>query len=315
MKVQLDDLRNIFLVVQTLDVGNLLDNKHNKMNSAWVWVNSSYQIPDMIRDVKNSSLLCMDTEYDSFRYFFDKLCLIQINTGEVTYLIDPLSNIDLSFLEDVLNSSDVLKVIHAGDNDIRLLKRDYGFIFRNIFDTHRAASMLGCHYLALSALITQYLGIDFTKKKKIQRSQWDVRPLSEQQLEYAVQDTAYLSALYKVLENEIRNKGLKEEAEKHFEHIASLTWHEKSLDPRGHRKIQGYSALNAEQKKRLKDVYVWRYKKAREINRAIFMILSNANLLEISKSEIKTIDDLAGIMPSEKVSQYGSDLLDVINVI
>lgn len=315
MKAQLDELKNISLVVRTSDVDNLLDNGNSITKSAWVWVNSSHQIPGMIRDVKNSSMICLDTEYDSFRYFFDKLCLIQINTGEVTYLVDPLSNIDLSFLADVLSNPDVLKVIHAGDNDIRLLKRDYGFTFKNIFDTHRAASMLGCHYLALSALITQYLGIEFTKKKKIQRSQWDVRPLSEQQLEYAVQDTAYLSALYKVLENEISNKGLKEEADKHFEHIASLTWHEKSLDPQGHRKIQGYSALNAEQKKRLKGVYVWRYKKAREINRAIFMILSNTSLLEISKSEIRTMDDLAGIMPSEKVSQFGSDLMAVINVI
>jgi ribonuclease D len=285
------------------------------MNSAWIWVDSPHQIPDMIRGVKNSSLICLDTEYDSFRYFFDKLCLIQINTGEVTYLVDPIKGLDLSFLGEVFLSPNVLKVMHAGDNDIRLLKRDYGFCFKNIFDTHRAASMLGCHYLALSTLITQFLGIEFIKKKKIQRSQWDIRPLSEQQLDYAVQDTAYLSALYKVLDNDIRAKGLKEEADKHFEHIASLTWHEKDLDPQGHRKIQGYSSLNAEQKKRLKNVYAWRYKKAREINRAVFMIISNANLIELSRAEIRTIDDLREIMPSEKVSQFSSDLMGVINVI
>lgn len=291
---------------------NLLEKRAGVADSAWIWVDSPHQIPDMAGEIGNSSLICLDTEYDSFRYFFDKLCLIQINSGEVTYLIDPLRGLDLSFLGDVFADPAVLKVMHAGDNDIRLLKRDYGFLFRNIFDTHRAASMLGCHYLALSTLITQYLGIEFTKKKKIQRSQWDIRPLSEQQLDYAVQDTAHLSALYRILESEIRNKGLKEEADKYFEHIASLTWHEKDLDPRGHRKIQGYSLLNAEQKKRLKSLYVWRYKKAREINRAIFMILSNATLIELSRLEIRTVDDLRELMPSEKVSQFGGGLMDAM---
>lgn len=293
-------------------VENLLEKRAGVTDSAWIWVDSPHQIPDMTREIKKSSLICLDTEYDSFRYFFDKLCLIQLNTGEVTYLIDPLSGLDLSFLGDVFVNPGVLKVMHAGDNDIRLLKRDYGFLFRNIFDTHRAASMLGCHYLALSTLITQYLGIEFTKKKKIQRSQWDLRPLSEQQLDYAVQDTAYLSALYRILESDIRIKGLKEEADKYFEHIASLTWHEKDLDPQGHRKIQGYSSLNAEQKKRLKNLYLWRYKKAREINRAVFMILSNVTLIELSRLEIRTVDDLRELMPSEKVSQFGSELMDAV---
>ena len=167
------------------------------MKKTWTFVDTPAKLAKAERRIRTEPTLALDTEYDSFRYFRERLCLLQVQTGEKSWLIDPLADLDLSFLGDVFNNPKVLKIFHAGDNDIRILKRDYAFSFRNIFDTHRAASLLGFHRLALSTLLESLLGI--TLEKKMQRSRWDMRPLSEEQLDYAALDTAFLPALYRKL--------------------------------------------------------------------------------------------------------------------
>ena len=264
--------------------------------------------------MQTSSILCIDTEYDSFRYFHDKLCLIQIKAEEKSYLFDPLNGIDLSFLAEPFADPAMLKVLHAGDNDIRLLKRDYGFAFSNVFDTHRAAAILGCHYLSLSTLIKEFLDIDLEKKKKIQRSQWDIRPLSEEQLRYAVLDTAYLKPLYEKLAAEIRTRGLEKEAAHAFAEITTATWQEKVFDVRGHTRIKAYPILTAAQKKRLQRLYRWRFQKARELNRAIFMILSEQDLVNLVRMETMTPAGLKneGGFSAERVARFGEEILSVM---
>jgi ribonuclease D len=266
------------------------------------------------KDMQASSILCIDTEYDSFRYFHDKLCLIQIKAEEKSYLFDPLNGVDLSFLAEPFAAPAMLKVLHAGDNDIRLLKRDYGFAFSNVFDTHRAAAILGCHYLSLSTLIKQFLDIDLEKKKKIQRSQWDIRPLSEEQLRYAVLDTAYLKPLYEKLAAEIRTRGLEKEAAHAFAEITTATWQEKVFDVRGHTRIKAYPILTAAQKKRLQRLYRWRFQKARELNRAIFMILSEQDLVNLVRMETLTPAGLKyeGGFSAERAARFGEEILSVM---
>ncbi|MEA3470263.1 MAG: ribonuclease D, partial [Thermodesulfobacteriota bacterium] len=173
------------------------------MNRKWIWVDCKKKIERARDDIGRLPILCIDTEYDSFRYFREKLCLIQISAGSKTYLFDPLDSLDFTFLGNVFYSSKALKIMHASDNDIRLLNRDYGFEFRNIFDTHRAASILGSDYLSLPAIIHEYLGVEMKKTKSIQRSRWDIRPLTEAQISYAVQDTNYLMDLYTKLNEKL----------------------------------------------------------------------------------------------------------------
>ncbi|MBN2438923.1 MAG: ribonuclease D, partial [Deltaproteobacteria bacterium] len=166
------------------------------MKRTWTFVNTPAKLAKAEKSIRAAPVIALDTEYDSFRCFRDKLCLLQVQTGKRTWLIDPLAEgLDLSFLGDVMIDPEVLKIFHAGDNDIRILKRDYAFAFRNIFDTHRAASLLGFRQLALSTLLEIHLGV--TLEKKMQRSRWDIRPLSEEQLDYAALDTAHLPDLYR----------------------------------------------------------------------------------------------------------------------
>jgi len=135
------------------------------MNTDWLLVNTPEAATRAADRLRKASILGIDTEYDSFRYFREKLCLIQIYAPTTTYVLDATANLDLSFLDKPFKNKSVVKILHAADNDIRLLKRDYGFEFKNIFDTHRAAMILGFTQLSLDKMIKEFLGIELKKAK------------------------------------------------------------------------------------------------------------------------------------------------------
>lgn len=279
------------------------------MNKTWFLVDTPKKIQRAVDDLNDSLILSIDTEYDSFRYFREKLCLIQIKAKAATYLFDPLGNMDLSFLGGYFANRKIVKILHAADNDVRLLKRDYNFIFDNIFDTHRAAYLLGFQQLSLEKMINQFLGIELKKSKKMQRSRWDNRPLTSDQMQYAVEDVKHLPALYEEQLKALAKKGLEETAHDAFAKIASSSWQEKKMDRRGHTRIAGYYSLDQRQKDVLKKLYVWRFQRAKDENRAIFMFLPDKILSDLVQSG----ENWQDVLPAEKIKLYGDELAGIIS--
>ncbi|MBW2596598.1 MAG: ribonuclease D [Deltaproteobacteria bacterium] len=254
-------------------------------------------------DILNARHIGIDTEYDSFRYFREKLCLIQICTESRAYIFDPLLDVDISFLGDAFINSSIVKIIHACDNDIRLLNRDYGFRFSNIFDTYRAASILGITPLSLTSIVLECLGIELEKPRKIQRSRWDIRPLTDEQLNYAALDTRYLPDLYFYLKEGLAHNKLEEEAEEIFHKMADVRWSEKTFNPGGFFRIEGYDDLEEYQRCRLKNLYRWRFETAKRTNMAVFLVLSDRNIMDLSKGNGQTIESLSesGVISAAKL--------------
>jgi ribonuclease D len=207
--------------------------------------------------------------------------------------------------------------MHACGNDVRFLKRDYGFEFNNIFDTHKAASLLGSPSLSLPSVIQEYLGIEVKKTKKIQRSRWDIRPLSREQLVYAVQDTSCLIDLYGVMAKRLEEEGLTARAGKAFSKLASSLWTEKTFDPEGYLNIKGCETLNPLEMKRLKALHLWRFEKAKEMNMARFMILSHRNMIDLSKENVSSIDALKEIdtIPYRSIREFGAEIITMLRAL
>ena len=284
------------------------------MDTWWILVDNPQKRETAQRDILSARHIGLDTEYDSFRYFREKLCLIQISTESRVYLFDPLLDIDLSFLGEVSADPATAKIIHACDNDVRLLNRDYGFRFTNIFDTYRAASLLGVTPLSLKSIMEGCLGVELKKTKKVQRSRWDVRPLTDEQLEYAALDARHLIDLYHFLKERLIENSLEEAAQEAFDKMTRVKWHEKTFNPKGFSTIDGYDDLEECQKLRLKKLFHWRFETARKTNTASFLVLSDRAIMELSKEETGTVESLseAGILSAKKVKSFGAEIIKIL---
>ena len=155
-----------------------------------LYIDSQQEADDFLDDISGIREIAVDTEGASFHRFIDRIYLLQITTRDRSAIIDPLPIGMPKRLGEILEDPKVEVVFHDADYDLRLLHQDYGWHPTNIFDTRIAAQLLGIPAFGLGALLEKYLGIRLEKKH--QRADWSMRPLPQDMLEYAQEDTRYL---------------------------------------------------------------------------------------------------------------------------
>ncbi|MBK7949539.1 MAG: ribonuclease D [Deltaproteobacteria bacterium] len=250
----------------------------------------------LAKQLMREEVVAVDTEADSFYHYFDKVCLVQIATRDGCWLVDPIAlggAAELEPLGPVFSSPKVKVLFHAAEYDIYVLKRDCGFEFTNLFDTMVSAQLLGYPAIGLSALVEKHFGVSLPKDE--QRSDWSRRPLTEKQLRYAASDVHYLIQLAETLEGELRRAGRFEWAMNDFETLCGRRWPDREFDELGYLRITGARALDPVALAVLRELYLLRDQRSREIDRPPFKVLGNRTLLEIAREKISDLDSLAEI--------------------
>ncbi len=251
------------------------------MPPQYTWVATNEGFRKILEELAAAARMAIDIEADSLYHYFEKVCLIQISTDRSTYILDPLAITDLRKLASIMSNPRVEKVFHAANYDIFCLRRDYGFSFSGIFDTHVAALFAGYEYLGLSPLMEKLLGITHSKRR--QRDDWSRRPLESEQLEYAAMDTHHLLRLRDVLEEELRQKGRLSWVHEEFEAVASSELQEKEFDPEGFRRIKGSRDLALRELAVLRALYLLRDGYAREMDSPPFKVMNNSVLVDLAR--------------------------------
>jgi len=147
--------------------------------------------------------MAFDTEFIPEKYYRSKLCIISIASPRGNYVIDTLKLRRLDGFLKLLESPDILKITHAGENDYQILVSDYYAKPKNLFDTQMAYGFLNCDYpLGLQSLVEKELRVRMNKAEL--RSDWEKRPLTHEQLRYAISDVKHLYPLMKVLEERLK---------------------------------------------------------------------------------------------------------------
>jgi ribonuclease D len=256
--------------------------------------------------------LAIDVEADSLYHYFEKVCLIQISTDAATYILDPLAISEIAGLAPLFSNPSVEKVFHAASYDVRCLRRDFGFVFANIFDTHVAAQLLGYEFLGLSALMEELLSVHHSKRR--QRDDWSHRPLASEQLEYAAMDTHHLLRLRDILEAKLREKSRLSWALEEFETAAAIERPEKEFDTEGFRRIKGSRELPPQDQAVLRAIYLLREEIARKLDVPPFKVLNNSVLIELVQRPPASPRDMfnrSGI--SYRVARrFAADILNTI---
>lgn len=158
--------------------------------------------------LKGCPFITIDTEFLREKTYYPKLCLIQVSGPDGNAMaIDPLDgDMDLSPLFNILFDKDVLKVIHAGRQDLEIFFNLTGKVVEPIFDTQIAAMVCGYgDSVGYDSLVRNVTGHQIDKSS--QYTDWSKRPLSERQIEYALGDVTHLIDVYKKLEAELEKRG------------------------------------------------------------------------------------------------------------
>jgi len=254
------------------------------------------ELKALARDLLREKVIAVDTEADSFYHYFDKTCLVQIASSEGIYLVDPLAlggPAELAPLAPVFASRKIRKVFHAAEYDLYVLKRDCSFEFANLFDTMVSAQLLGYPAVGLAALAERHFGV--TMPKDEQRSDWSTRPLREEQLLYAAADVSYLIPLADRLEALLEQQGRLSWAREEFETLVQRTWPPREFDDAGYLRIKGAKGLAPVPLSVLRELYLMRDARAREVDRPPFKVLGNRTLMEIAQQQPKSGGELAQI--------------------
>ncbi|MDQ6811092.1 MAG: ribonuclease D, partial [Actinomycetota bacterium] len=156
-----------------------------------------------------SGRLALDTEFMGEGRYQTLLCLVQLaipagaDSGERVEVVDPLAeDLDGAPLADVLADPAIEVVVHAGRQDIALVRRRFGTEVHNVFDTQLAAGFLGLGaQSSYESLLAEVLGVRIAKSASFTR--WNVRPLSPEQRAYAREDVVHLLELAGALERRL----------------------------------------------------------------------------------------------------------------
>jgi ribonuclease D len=247
----------------------------------------------VLADCARASRIAVDTEADSFFSFREKVCLVQVTVLEHDYLLDPLAGLDLRPFGAVLADPAVTKIFHDGEFDILILKREYGFEFRNLFDTRIAEAALGVEAPGLAAVLRTRFGIELDKS--MQRSDWSARPLSERQVSYARLDTRFLAALMDAQAPELAARERLMILEGECARLERIVPASNAFNADDYVKLKGARTLDPHGQRRLRELFAERQRVAEEVDLPLFKVLGNESLVEIARVDPRSESDLARV--------------------
>jgi ribonuclease D len=262
---------------------------------------------------ENVDWLGFDTEFIGEKRFFTKLCLVQIASEHGLFIIDPLAIDDLSPLLELIQSPDILKITHAGENDYRLLFHQDGITPRHIFDTQIAAGFLGYRYpLSFGKLVEAETGRRLAKGYTV--ADWESRPLNPKQLKYALNDVIPLYELYTSLREKLEAKGRFSWVMEECQKLESPAYYQK--DPHSEAlKSNLIKSLKPRERVFLIRLFEWRTQLAREQNYSKEMVLPQKSVGHIVRtigSGVEALHQHRRINP-KLVRKYGETFYDLYN--
>lgn len=252
-------------------------------------VTSVKLLQQMCEALKGQQEIAVDLEHHSYRTFQGLTCLMQISTRDEDFIIDTLElRNDLYILNEVFTDPAILKIFHGADMDIGWLQRDLGLYVVNMFDTGQAARVLNMGRHSLAHLLQLYCNVQ--ADKQFQLADWRIRPLPEELMKYAREDTHYLLYIYDRMKKELIERGNEQKNLLHSviqksTRVCAQVYRKPLYTEDLHMELYKKSkkVFNSRQLAALKNLYAWRDRIARLEDESIGYVLPNHMLLQISE--------------------------------
>jgi ribonuclease D len=276
-------------------------------------------IADLAARATEQGRLAIDTEFVSERRYQALLCLAQVavpdsgaRDGVRTEVLDPVAgDLDAAPLAAVLADPAVEIVVHAGRQDVAILRRTWATEIRNVFDTQVAAGFLGFgNQESYESLVRKVLNVRLKGSEGFTR--WDRRPLTAQQLEYAGDDARLLLALGGELERRLLERGRLDWAR---EECLALEMVSDEREPeRVYERLPRLGRLSDRGRAVARELVEWREEVARAMDRPAGFVLPDQALMELARrapTDRSGLEQIRGL-PPQTLHRRGDRLLQVL---
>jgi ribonuclease D len=260
----------------------------------------------------------IDTEFMSEGRYRALLCLVQVSVDNpqeggdpLIFLIDALADVDITPLAGLLGDPEFQIVLHAGRQDVAILRRAWRTELNNIFDTQIAAGFAGASAQAgYGNLLGSMLGLRVGKTASYTR--WDARPLTGEQLGYAAEDVAHLLQLSDEIRGRLDASGRLGWALEECRRLESAT---DERDPwTAWERLPRVGQLDPRSRAVARELAAWREQTASELDRPVGSIVADPAMVELAKrrpSALSGLEQIRGLHPPT-IKRRGDAILEAI---
>jgi ribonuclease D len=281
-------------------------------------LSTSSEVAEVAATARARRRLGIDTEFMSEGRYRALLCLVQVVVedssapgGTRIILIDTLNQVDPAPLAELMADPAIEVVLHAGRQDVAILRRVWTTEVTNIFDTQIAAGFAGGgaqtgYGNLLGAILGRRVG------KTASYTRWDSRPLTAEQLSYAAEDVAHLMELADELQRRLNDTGRLKWAREECRRLESAT-DERDPDTAWER-LPRIGQLDPRSRAVARELGAWRERTAAREDRPVGSVVADATLVEIAKrrpASVRSLEQIRGIHPSG-IKRRGEEILSAV---
>jgi len=276
------------------------------------YIDHPEQLAPLCELISREPWIALDTEFLREKTYYPKFCLLQIAAPGWVACIDPLAIQDLSPLLTAIYDPKIIKVLHSCRQDLEIFYQITGKIPGPIFDTQIAAPLLGFQENpGYAMLVSSFLNINLSKAHT--RTDWSIRPLSAEQIEYAADDVIYLCKIYSLMCEQLAKLGRLDWLDSDFALLNDPELYQLSPE-NAWLKIRGKNKLTGRQLSILQSLTEWRERTAQAENKPRNWLFPDDMLLELAKLQPVTVAELAKIrnINERSVNRHGKVLCELI---
>ncbi len=262
--------------------------------------------------LSNEKWIALDTEFIREKTYYPELSLIQIAGSNDIACIDPYKINDFSPLIELLDDYNIVKIFHSPSQDLELFAHVFKSVPQNIFDTQLAASLLGIgNQIGYADLVNKLCKVQLDKKHT--RTDWSRRPLSESELDYALDDVRYLGQIYNTLTEKLiatdRLNWLSQDFKlmsniEHYQTQWTSLW--KKL--KGSQKLKGNELHYADQ------LCQWREKQAQQKNLPKRWVIKDEDVVDLARLKPTELANFKAIRTLNErfIKQHGNTIINIL---
>ena len=280
------------------------------------YVTDQRALEALCHTLRQSPRLALDTEFVGEDTFIPRLELIQVATATTAAVIDfpaVQASGSLDIFWELICDVKIEKIVHAGRQDLDLFAIHAGQIPKPFFDTQIAAAMVGYGaQIAYANLVQRLHGTKLAKAHTF--TNWSARPLSDDQIAYALEDVEFLLSIHTYLQDRLSTLGRLEWVSEEFARLETAVG-EKSREPQErYQRIRGWDTLKPKGAAVLRELAAWREAEARRRNVPRGRVMRDEVLLQLARHPPKSVIELRGLrgLHSSEVDRHGGQLLATI---